>query len=74
MKSTPSVLNLRDPRASDRIHRTLLLPLPSFTVATDVMPNPKVQKEIDRFLKNHEAARVGISAGTMGRSESRIHQ
>ena len=35
-------------------------------VATDVMTNPKVQKEIDRFFKKHGVTRVGMSDGNMG--------
>jgi hypothetical protein len=35
-------------------------------VASDVMTNPKVQKEIEQFFKKHGITRVGISDGNMG--------
>ena len=35
-------------------------------VSTDVTTNPKIQKEIDRFFKNHDVTRIGMSAGNMG--------
>ena len=35
-------------------------------VATDVMTNPKVQKEIDRFFKKYGVKRVGMSRGNLG--------
>jgi hypothetical protein len=35
-------------------------------VATDVLSNPKIQKEIERFFKEHGVTRVGMSSGNLG--------
>ena len=35
-------------------------------MATGVATDPKIQNEIDRFLKKHGVTRVGMSAGNMG--------
>ena len=35
-------------------------------VATDIMTNPKVQKEIEAFFREHGVTRVGVSDGNMG--------
>lgn len=34
--------------------------------ATDVMIDPKVQKQIDRFFKKHSVTQVGLSVSNMG--------
>jgi hypothetical protein len=35
-------------------------------VVTNVMENPKVQREMDRFFKKHGVETVGMSDGNMG--------